>query len=188
MATRPDRPSAANACGPNCLYMLLQLYGLPVDEGQTRRYMPTHPKGMSLLDLKEACRDLGLDAEVRLCKAEDLRALAGPVIAHVVYGPQEIADHYVVFRRLVDGRVESIDGTTGTVMLFPLERLGNIWDGYLLVPVRRSTPLRRMIDLLALVVPVPLLVGIVLHRRFSHRRSARASTRPQLPEDDHDHP
>ncbi len=66
---------------------------------------------------------------------DDLRTIPLPVIAHVNYGPTEQADHYIVIHRRLDGEsLEVIDGTSGRVQRFLVKRMGNVWNGYLLVP------------------------------------------------------
>src|SRR2546423_815089 len=104
---------ANRSCGPNSLYLLLRLSGVEVGHDVIDRYYPGHPDGMSMLELKRACADFGLAADVRRCTKADLRELPFPVIAHVRYGSPEEADHYVVItRRLNRDVIEAIDGTT----------------------------------------------------------------------------
>lgn len=123
-------------CGPHCLYLLLRLRQIPVSHEDVLKYMPSDPEGMSLLELKQACADFGLDAEVRRCSKEDLRKIDFPVIAHMYYGGlARGAYHYVVMtRRVKDDRVEIVDGTTGEVKQYPIATVSHVWTGYLLVP------------------------------------------------------
>lgn len=131
----PPGYDANRACGPNSLYMLLKLSGIDVKFSDVMTYYPKDPGGMSLLELKEAAARFGLTAEVRRCTNDDLRTIPLPVIAHVNYGPTEQADHYIVIHRRLDGEsLEVIDGTSGRVQRFLVKRMGNIWEGYLLVP------------------------------------------------------
>src|SRR5205809_7800101 len=60
-------------CGPNALYMLLALNGIPVDHDLIEKYMPSHAEGMSLAELKEASNALGLRTETRRCSIDELR-------------------------------------------------------------------------------------------------------------------
>jgi hypothetical protein len=163
-------PCDANrACGPNSLYVLLRLSGVDVEHRDIDRYYPRHPKGMSMLELKRACTDFGLAADIRRCTKADLRELRFPVIAHVYYGPQAEADHYVVITRRLDrDRIEVIDGTTGNVYQFLIDRMDNVWQGYLLVPRPRNDYLTVFICSLVLISQ---LAGFVICLRWLRGRS-----------------
>jgi hypothetical protein len=163
-------PRDANrACGPNSLYLLLRLSGVEVGDRDIARYYPRHPEGMSMLEMKRACADFGLAADIRRCTKDDLRALRYPVIAHVFYGPQNEADHYVVItRRLDPDWIEVIDGTTGKVDQFLINKMDNIWQGYLLIPRPGSGYLIILIGSLALISQ---LAGFVICLRWLRGRS-----------------
>lgn len=139
---RATPPSARKACGPNSLYVLLRLVGLEIRPGDTDKYYPTHPSGMSMLDLKRACGDFGVASRVVRCGTEHLYGMTYPVIARVKFGLEDEADHFVVItRRVGEGQIEIIDGTTGALNTILIERLKNVWDGHLLIPEgRREAP------------------------------------------------
>jgi ABC-type bacteriocin/lantibiotic exporter with double-glycine peptidase domain len=160
---------ANRVCGPNSLYVLLRLSGVALSYRDLARYYPSDPRGMSLLELRQACADFGLAADVRHCTQADLRVLSFPVIAHVHYGPQRAGDHYaVISRRLDNDRIEAIDGTTGKVHEFLIPKMDNIWEGDLLVPRRAQDHRIIVICLLALVVQ---LIGFVALLRWLPARS-----------------
>jgi hypothetical protein len=165
-----ELPRDANrACGPNSLYLLLRLSGVEVGDRDIARYYPRHPEGMSMLEMKRACADFGLAVDIRRCTKDDLRALRYPVIAHVFYGPQNEADHYVVITRRLDrDRIEVIDGTTGKVDQFLINKMDNIWQGYLLIPRPGSGYLIILVCSLALISQ---LAGFVICLRWLRGRS-----------------
>ena len=169
LATEEPPRDANRACGPNSLYLLLQLSGVAVGYRDVARYDPSHPKGMSMLELKRACADFGLAADIKRCTKADLRTLRFPVIAHVNYGPQTEANHYVVITRRLDrDRIEVIDGTTGNVYPALINKMDNVWEGYLLVPRPGSDNLVILIGSLALIAE---FAGFIIVLRWLRGRS-----------------
>lgn len=136
-------PRDMNRCGPNALYLFLRLYGIPAEYGLIlQRYMSAHPDGMSLTELRDACRDFGLPVQVRQCSISEMhRGFQSPVIALTDGLGSEIG-HYVIVLSVRSDSALLLDGTTGRVSgttLFKDEsykkgRLENIWRGYILVP------------------------------------------------------
>jgi predicted double-glycine peptidase len=121
----------AFACGPNCLYMLLALHDVSIDNRAVEEYISLYPRGMSLFDLKEASAALGLRTEVRRCSIEDLRRnFQSPVIAYLVDG---IRKHYVILVNISADAATILDGTTGEIDAVKIQWLNRSWSGYVLM-------------------------------------------------------
>jgi ABC-type bacteriocin/lantibiotic exporter with double-glycine peptidase domain len=133
-AERADR-----ICGPHALFLFLRLCGVEVTYERALNYMPTDPSGMSMLQLRDACSELGLPAEVRRCTVEDAPRLPFPVLAHFTQKQPGRTGHYVVWTRLVDeNRIEMLDSTTGKPFTWPIERLPELWEGWVLMRAERA--------------------------------------------------
>jgi ABC-type bacteriocin/lantibiotic exporter with double-glycine peptidase domain len=158
-------PGGANrSCGPNSLYLLLRLSGATLSYHDVAPYYPTHPNGMSMLELKRACADFGLTADLRHCTQADLRVIPLPVIAHVHDGPEGEVGHYVViFHRLGRDRIKAIDGTTGKIREFLIDKMDDIWKGNLLVP---RPAMNYPIIVIGLLVLVSQLAGFLIVLRW----------------------
>jgi ABC-type bacteriocin/lantibiotic exporter with double-glycine peptidase domain len=127
-----------------------------------------------MLELRKVCADFGLETEVRRCSWPDLRSLAYPVIVHIYDSPSRQALHYMVITRLVnDHKIEVIDGTDAQVHEFFLEKMDNVWQGYVLVPTGR----RHRADFAWIVgiVAAWLLLGTHMLRRGSPTKVGGAS-------------
>lgn len=125
----------AMMCGPNSLYLILRLYGIPFEpDAIKKRYIPSHPKGMSLLELRDACEAFGLKAQMRQCSVTQLcKNFRSPVIAYTTWYHGE-SRHYVVLLAVENDRVCLMDATTGRIIKTTPQKLENIWLGYILVP------------------------------------------------------
>src|SRR5439155_4410836 len=116
-------------CGPNSLYMLLQEYNRPATPQAVMKYLPAHTGGMSLHELRAACEDLSLPAEVRLLRLEDLQKhFESPLIAHWS-GANDQQGHYVVVVAVQNGQVKYRDGTTGETKHLSSEDFAHFWSG-----------------------------------------------------------
>lgn len=86
---------SALSCGPNSLYVLLDLLGRRANLGDTLRVLPApHPRGYSLLEIREAARRRGLDLWCGHLTRENT-PLDRPVIAFFD-GSQTRTGHYAV--------------------------------------------------------------------------------------------
>jgi len=124
-------------CGPNGLYLMLRLYGIPVTGGVTR-YAPSHPHGMSLLELRNAFADFGLPVEIREYTVDDLcKRFRSPLLALTNYFLGG-TDHYVVIVAADSDSVCYIDPTTARVRTKSPEELSRSWRGYVIVPCHQN--------------------------------------------------
>ena len=130
-------PTMANdtICGPNSLYLFLNLNGIKVDRSIVQKYKPTHPDGMSLEELSNASQLLGLKGSIRKISLQELsHQFDSPFIAYLVTPEKK---HYVVVIGMTPKHVTFIDGTTGEQITTTNKWLSNSWSGFVLV--RQST-------------------------------------------------
>lgn len=134
----------ASICGPHTLYLFMKLYAIPVEyEAIMKEYTPSHPEGMSLAELRDACANLGLPVRVRKCSVREMwKAFQSPVIAYVT--GMDGSGHFMIILAVESDSAYLMDGTTARISrttLFRDEaykkgRLENVWRGYILVPSR----------------------------------------------------
>jgi hypothetical protein len=145
-------------CGTNCVYMFLNIMGLRVRFSEVDALLPVGPRGLSLAQLREASRRLGLRMKVVRATRHDLDRIPLPVIMHLTQFPQASSKqqagtgHFMILLSWDERGYRVIDGSFGTVYFFKPERLHEFWDGYLLVPNEAWTGLN---DLVA-----PFLAGV----------------------------
>ncbi len=84
-------------CGPNALYVLLNLEGHSVKLDQVKALVPLDPvKGCSLEALRQASEKLGFPVEARFVKSNDLAKLPPPFIFHGAISSEKNLGHFVV--------------------------------------------------------------------------------------------
>jgi hypothetical protein len=157
-------------CGPNVLYMLLNLQGRRVSFQQVVRELGSDNKITSMLELREAAARLGLPSRIRRCSLEDLDRCSLPCIAHTrsdYIQRDNQSGHYIVVLKVDMNIVEFIDGTCGNVVRTRRTKISDIWTGYVLEPRLANEAWVQLITLngggLLAVLGVALLA--------SHRRS-----------------
>lgn len=103
------------ACGPNALFVFLQLRGIAVPYAQVSSKVPRNATGTSLASLSEASRRVGYNvAALRVnWDDENIHNLEYPLIAHQLHPGREDGGHYVVLLSCNGERVTYIDGTSG---------------------------------------------------------------------------
>ena len=136
----PEESNSTLGCGPNSLYMLLELLGKHADLKDISQVLPeAHPKGYSLLDLQRAARRRGLNLWGGHLTRENT-PLDRPVIAFFD-GSQARTGHYAVlvpvgqtgtmvqlidppyYPRIVD-YADIIPADSSTKILYPM----NFWQ------------------------------------------------------------
>jgi hypothetical protein len=121
-------------CGPNCVYMLLALHGINVNNHMISKYISSSPDGSSLAELKAALCAEGLSVVIRKCSIDELRGhFQSPLIAYLNFQEQ---NHYVVVVDVTADAVTFLDGTTGVKDTYNCEWLKGVWSGYVLIPDR----------------------------------------------------
>lgn len=174
----PAPPVKTMACGPNTLFMLLQLQGRPVTYQQVVRELGSDDKMTSMLELREAAARLGLSTRIRRCPLQNLDSCTVPSIAHTQGDYRQRPDipsgHYWLVLKVDEVFIHYIDGTYGEVMRVPRSKLSKSWNGYVLEPRPEGwTWSRTMMALNGLGLLAVL--GVVL--QALHRRSSVGARR-----------
>lgn len=129
------------SCGPNSLYLFLQLHGQKVTLDEVNQVVHPGMKGVSLLQLKEAAAKFGLQTRIHHCTWDDLVRCPKPTIAYLHHLNEAVAGHYVV---VLDAdrekNVDFIDGSDGVLYRNRHGFFTQGWTGYLLIPPAHSEP------------------------------------------------
>lgn len=175
----PDTPATTLSCGPNSLLTFLILAGrssTTMDEVGSIRF---GPNGASLLSLRNAAKRLGVEAEVRHYRAEDIDSVPLPAVVQFTNDLNDtLQSHFIVIYKVDREHFYLIDGTTGFHNVGRKPRLSDFWTGYALVPKRRFGMIPRrlseMMNLILLVLVLECSV-ITLHavRSLNHKRRER---------------
>src|SRR5262245_59183174 len=123
-ASRMPEWARPGRCGPNCLYVFLQILyharelDRPISYEEVTTLVPGAPdQGCSLADLASAGRQLGLDLEVRKVAVHDFPHLRTPFIAHLNLLDKGANGHFITVYRYISGKqalhVWYVDGSTG---------------------------------------------------------------------------
>ncbi len=136
-------------CGPNALYVLMNLEGHSVKLEDVKKQVPLAPvKGCSMETLIEAAEKLGFSLEARFVKPGDVSKMSRPFILHGVTSHEKDLGHFVVVvdfdsnKRnfaLIDPIRETFGWNPETSVLYD-------FSGYVLVP---KYPVSRRWDFLA---------------------------------------
>lgn len=78
-----QRWQIGSACGANCLYCLLRVYGRVVDYDRLLDLLRPTSEGNSLEELRSAASKYGLETSVYRVRAREVEELRMPVIAHM---------------------------------------------------------------------------------------------------------
>jgi ABC-type bacteriocin/lantibiotic exporter with double-glycine peptidase domain len=120
-----------HVCGSNSMYMLLKLYGMPIDQKRFEATVPSGTEGLSLAELQDAAESLGMKATIRRCSIAELQQrFREPFIAHLAL----VTPHYSVIVAISDDFVTLLDGTTGEVETLRRAWVEERWTGYVLLP------------------------------------------------------
>lgn len=121
-------PREAVICGPNALAILLSIHGLSKDDAFFDA-IDCRPNGASLLELRNAARSAGINAEVRKVHVSELTF---PAILQTV-GSEGRNNHYMVAYKRAFGKTCVIDATTGRCLDVRDVRFDKYFSGYVLV-------------------------------------------------------
>lgn len=130
-ATALERWRSENACGVNCLYVMLDVYGINVNYTQLMGRLIGGIEETSLLDLKRAAVEKGLACEMGKTTPEGLRRATGPVICHCEDELTGRGHFVLVLKSDRDGLV-TMDGTTCLLRRLDWTSFDKNWSGYVL--------------------------------------------------------
>lgn len=111
-------------CGPTCLKMLLDYYGIDSDMESLRSECNVSIAGCSMADLKRTGEKYGLDIKAYLMDAEELAMQDRPAIVSWTH------NHFIVFGGVDDfGKVIIVDPDRGRTRM-PVYDLKKLYTGY----------------------------------------------------------
>jgi ABC-type bacteriocin/lantibiotic exporter with double-glycine peptidase domain len=158
-------------CGPHSIYLLLRLHGIAVSYDRVMEETPVSADGMSMEDLRRKAESFGLTTEVVRCSVEDLAHMTHPIILRIQSeSTSHRTGHFVVMTRVVDSdRLEVIDSTSSGFRYWQMKNLGNIWEGFALVPAASQ---KSPVGLMLLVMNVGgwIVIGAVCRALILNRR------------------
>lgn len=141
-------------CGYNSVYMLLRLSGIDCDYHALKINRNSGKEGLSIKDLSEELSRCGLPASVLQCgNAEGVRKLSPPFIIYTNPDRSETVGHFLVVTSVDAETINLIDGSTSESKQYAISKLGNLWDGYAIVPERNHAKHWRWF------VGIPLTIG-----------------------------
>ncbi|PDY85338.1 peptidase domain-containing ABC transporter [Bacillus toyonensis] len=118
-------------CGPACLAMISNYYGLNISISKIREIAGTDLQGTNVKGLIEAGEKLGF--EVKGVKAKNREALTKiplPAIAHVVVNSGFL--HYVVINKIKKNKIYVVDPEKGYIT-YLLDEFCQMWTGVLVI-------------------------------------------------------
>lgn len=164
-----------NACGPNSLFVLLKIAGKSVTLGQVNELVRCDPvRGCTMGDLSDAADALGVRADVRFVRPDELAAVPVPYILHGVSGLKAKTGHFVVVvgRDGVRHNLATIDPMRESFQWWPERGVLSDYSGYILVP-RRHSAARSSVWL---ALGLTLLSTVLVWRYRTVGRRARQAT------------
>jgi len=137
-SSEPVRPTLEqwrndNACGVNCLYVLLRTRDIEVQYGRLMESLLNGDRQTSLLDLKLAASRAGLPCHIRQASPAQLQQLGGPVICHWE-NPMSGRGHFVLVLKSGDDGLLTMDGTSCLLRRVDWTTFRKNWTGYVITP------------------------------------------------------
>jgi len=127
-----------NSCGRSALYVFLQMLGHRVSFADVKNELPEGSDGLSLLVLRNACRDLGCAASVKRIQTVNLPHCRFPVIFYGGHGrtlesAKTMIGHFSVLTRISKDEAFYIDGSSASLESASLDWLcgGDDWIYFL---------------------------------------------------------
>jgi len=168
-------------CGPNALYVLMNLEGHRVTLEDVKALITLDPVyGCSMADLIDAAAKLGFTLEARFVKPSEIRHLPRPFILHGITSHYKNLGHFIL---VVDfdpqnGNFALIDPIRETFGWNPEASLLRGYSGYVLVP---KYPLAWRWNLFAGITLFLCAIGcaILLYRSLSCPKPPKTSQHPR---------
>ena len=124
-------------CGPNALYVLMNLEGCKVTLGEVKNLVSLDPvQGCSIQDLIDAAAALGFTLDARFVEPGDVYKLPRPFILHGITSQEKNLGHFIVVADF-DSKKRNfalVDPIRETFGWNPESSLLNGYSGYVLVP------------------------------------------------------
>ncbi len=157
---------AGPMCGPNALFFMMRLNGVPVNHAELLKHLAPPKQGSSMAELQQAARQWGLATEILQTTPSGLDRLHVPFIAHLSLPPND-AGHYLLVLRTNEDSLKTIDGTKGTLLTVRRETFLRHWSGHVLVTGRDWLGSLLRLVFWSLVVVLVVLSGLTfcLHLR-----------------------
>lgn len=162
-------------CGPNAIYTFASLHGVSMSDDHRKSLIPSHPDGMSLAEVQDACKSLGFSGRWEMC---DIKLLSNysnsfPLISFVdpFFGARSNSGHFIVILRKQDNEITFFDPTTAKIIETDERRLGRYWRGYVFNHDYR--PIRYDRALLTGVLGMQMVFGAALYYWFVRRNQRR---------------
>jgi ABC-type bacteriocin/lantibiotic exporter with double-glycine peptidase domain len=128
-------------CGYNAVYLLLRLSGLNFDYNALEINRNSGKDGLSVKELVEELSRCGLPSHAIQCDhPEDVRKLEPPFIIYT--NPDrsgKTIGHFLVVTSVDAETIDLIDGTTSQSKQYAIAKLGNLWDGFAIVPEKSQS-------------------------------------------------
>jgi hypothetical protein len=123
-------------CGPNAVYMLLRMTGHDVQFASIMPETRRMAQGASLKDMRDELAIHGLATDLLRCEPADLPRIPPPFIMYT-YPPKSPGElgHYVVAVAVNEETLQVVDATTGLEKTYRIEKISNIWDGIVILPL-----------------------------------------------------
>jgi len=122
-----------NACGVNCVYVLMKLHNLDVGYDALFHRLLDGGKETSLLDLQRVVNAYGLKYEGGRSTPEGLQKARKAVVCHTE-NPITGKGHFILVLRADAEGVVAMDGTTCVLRRYDWSTFRSTWSGYVLFP------------------------------------------------------
>ena len=124
-------------CGPSSLFMFLVASGYSEVTYEQLEAVPISPEGTSLLNLRDAARKFGVNAEIRKYHPGELDSMPLPAIAQMLASPSTLTKfHFNVVYKIAPDRVYMLNGTTGYEEVLLRSRFNDFCSGYVMIEKR----------------------------------------------------
>lgn len=157
-------------CGPNALFMFLLLNGKSEVDIDSLQGIPISPQGASMLDLRNAARDHGMEVEIRHYSKEDIYSIPLPAVCQFTNRSDASITrmHFDLLYKVDKTFLYVLSGTTGAKERIRLTKLPEYWTGNAMI--RTQSRLDRCLDTLWRRAFTPLLsLDVLILCFFIHK-------------------
>ncbi len=119
--------------GLNCIYIMMRMRGYAISYVDAWRAVRPDRCPTSLINLRDATRQLGLWTMLYTASPRDLRDCRLPAVVHLE-APHLNTRNFALLLRYGESIVDMIIGATATLDTMPTEIFRRRWSGFILVP------------------------------------------------------